>query len=751
VLNGVPYGRIKINFAMMGYEPKEIEKDVSATSKDIFVEIELKNIDVEVEGITISAESFKQKINSRIISTAAIRQTTQELQDVAVIAESDVFRSLQMQPGVKPISDFSSGLYVRGGSTDQNLILMDGIDVYNPSHFGGVFSTFNTDAIKNVELIKGGYPAKFGGRLSSVLNIANKDGNRKQFKGVARLSLLSSSMTVESPWKIGKQKGSFMASFRRTYLDLIKKMTKLKLPDYYFYDGHAKVNWDLTSHDKITTSTYFGKDALTLNSSSKVKLSWGNETFSSQWTHIFKPELFSHFTVAGSHFYSKLNYATSSDEFFDRKNNILDGTIKGGFTYTPVDEHVIDFGAEIKLNNMKFETISNMDVDQNKLPKIEVDAHIASAYIQDSWKVGDFWTIQPGLRAAMCKSKNKGKAGKEKTYFRLSPRFSIRRELTETSNVYFTYGRYYQYLSLLSQGEFSAFDLWFPIDKDVPPGKSDHFILGYKTELFGEWGLDIEGYYKDMDNLVEYRQEADYEWDNQTNTLKDMLNLGHGYSYGADILLRNQWNDFSGFIGYSYGVTKKKINSTNVDLETGEEQYYFPKYDKTHTINVVEKYSMRNLMNLDGDKDLTIGMNYTFATGQPFAKLEQIYMYNGDFNQIYGYKDSGRLPNYSRFDLSITYKKEYKNLTLEPYLQIFILARFLQKFASQEEMGLDQAVHFFGKEDVEDFKIVTRIVDKVGEAKEFSDNLVKVLKDVQPKNEDEINKLIDEVISKGNN
>jgi hypothetical protein len=173
-----------------------------------------------------------------------------------------------------------------------------------------------------------------------------------------------------------------------------------------------------------------------------------------------------------------------------------------------------------------------------------------------------------------------------------------------------------------------------------------------------------------MKNLVEYREETDYEWNNQTGTLGDVLNLGDGYAYGADLLIRNEWNNFSGFVGYSYGITKKKIESTNIDPETGEEQYYYPKYDKTHTINIVEKYSMRDLFNLDGDKDLFLGVNYTFATGQPFSKLEHIYLDNSNLSFIYGYKDSGRLPNYSRCDLSLTYRREYKHLSIEPYLQI---------------------------------------------------------------------------------
>ncbi|MFO7659770.1 MAG: TonB-dependent receptor, partial [Candidatus Cloacimonadaceae bacterium] len=248
-----------VSFARVTHTFRIVKAD-----EDVFFDIQLEKASVEMEKVTVTAsQSGKNEVNTPHIKVSTITQTTEDILNTVSVAEADVFRSILTLPGVTPVSDFSSGLYVRGGSPDQNLILIDDIDVYNPNHFGGVFSTFNTDAVESVELIKGGYPAKYGGRLSSVLDVTNRQGNRKHHQGVARLSLISASATLEGPWKLGSEKGSYMGSFRRTYLDIMKKA--FDLPDYYFYDGHWKLNWDLNKKDKVSASMYFGKDNLDLD------------------------------------------------------------------------------------------------------------------------------------------------------------------------------------------------------------------------------------------------------------------------------------------------------------------------------------------------------------------------------------------------------------------------------------------------------------------------------------------------------
>jgi len=294
VINDIPLGEIEIRISHINYKPVTLHRNIKDNLDDTFIRIELDKRAFLMESVTVTEDRYRKQINSREIVASNIVQTTDELLDIPQIADADVFRAIQVLPGVSSISDFSSGLYIRGGSPDQNLILLDETDVYNPSHFGGIFSTFNTDAIASVELMKGGFPARFGGRLSSVMNVSNLDGNRKGHQGVARSSFISSSATIQGPWQIQNQSGSYMASFRRTYLELYKQFMP-SLPDYYFYDGHIKLNWDVTEKDKLQTSFYFGKDALGMEMGFDALLDWGNETITTKWVHVFSPQLISNF------------------------------------------------------------------------------------------------------------------------------------------------------------------------------------------------------------------------------------------------------------------------------------------------------------------------------------------------------------------------------------------------------------------------------------------------------------------------
>jgi outer membrane receptor protein involved in Fe transport len=673
ILNGVPTGKVEVSARKIGYKRFSTTIDITDMKQQIPLSVELEEQAVVLESIKVVGKQEQHEINTREIQVSSLSLRTEELKEIVSFAEADVFHSLMALPGVTPISDFSSGLYVRGGSADQNLILIDGIDVYNPSHFGGLFSTFNTDAVKDVELIKGGFPAMYGGRLSSVLDVTNKDGNRKSFAGVARLSAISSSATVEGPWSIGSQSGSAMASFRRTYLELVKGLIDLDL-DCYFYDGHAKVNWDYSPRDKFSLSTYFGKDQLEMSAGMDMDISWGNETFSSQWTHLFNSQLFSHFLVAGSHFNSTMLGDSDSGEYFKRFNDIYDITVKGSMTWQPVEEHKIEYGFDVKNYDITYKMETNTNVDSSTLPDIDVCSSNNALYIQDSWDLDTFWTLQPGLRFTFNHTTSLYLPNNPKAdYTRVDPRVSLRRKLSPTSNVYVSYGRYYQYLSQLSADEASPMDLWFPIDKSVKPGRADHYIAGYKAEWFGQLGIELEGYYKDYKNLQEYRMETEYEYDN-TQPMASVLNFGSGFAYGMDLLVRNDWNGMSGFTGYSYGITKRKMAGTNLDPVTNDPQCYFPKYDRTHQININEtyKYSEYTGKRVWGS-NLSVNMSYSYMTGQPTSKPEEVY-YDGENMQFfYSYRDRDRLPAYSRFDVSVNMKWALKHCTVEPYLQVINL------------------------------------------------------------------------------
>ncbi len=671
VINVSQPGTYTLMANLISYENWKQQVTITSSNENLLVDIMLPKSGIEMSTVIVTGDANGQAVDSPQIKVSLIRQTTEDIHNVVSVAEADVFRSLLTLPGVTPISDFSAGLYVRGGSPDQNLILLDDIDVYNPNHFGGVFSTFNSDAVGSVELLKGGFPAQFGGRLSSVLDVTNRQGNRNYHQGVARLSAISSSATLEGPWKIGNQSGSYMASYRRTYLELIKEFYD-ELPDYYFYDGHAKVNWDLDTKNKLSVSTYFGKDLLSFDFGAKLNLDWGNRTFSTQWVHLFNPTLFSHFIVAGSEFRSNFVMLNDdSDGYFARKNGINDITLKGMLSWNPNNKHQVDFGYEIKHNDTWLKMDTNFQYDVNALPDVNVSSLTTAAYIQDVWDVDELWTIQPGLRYSWYKTLDINLPSiPEASYMNLEPRLSIRRKLDIAESVFINYGRYYQYLTLMSPGMSSPFDMWFPLDGSLKPGSSDHYTFGYTRDLAEGLGFDMEFYYKDYKNILEFNEATGFDWDNENGTLADTFHTGRGYSFGADFMLRTDWYGLEGFVGYSISKTRRKMNGMNLDPETGEGVYYYPRYDRTHQINVVETF---NVTQATGRQvlgaDFKIGLNFSYSTGQPTSRPERIFFDGNDFQLIYSYSDRERLPNYMRLDLSTKYEYFKSWGSIEPYIE----------------------------------------------------------------------------------
>jgi len=672
VLNIREPGTYTLVANLISYETWTQKFTIKSADDNINLDIAMVKSGIQLNKVVVTGSSPDDKLDDTPqIKVSLIRQTTEDIQNTVSVAEADVFRAVLSLPGVTPISDFSAGLYVRGGSPDQNLILLDDIDVYNPSHFGGIFSTFNTDAVGMVELIKGGYPAQYGGRLSSVLDVTNRQGNRNYHQGVARLSLIASSATLEGPWKIGNQSGSYMGSFRRTYVDIIKEIYE-DLPDYYFYDGHAKLNWDINNSNKLSTSTYFGKDKLSFDFGALLNMDWGNRTLTTQWTHIFNPQLFAHFILAGSEFTSNFSQVSKdSDNRFDRKNGINDATVKAIMSWKPTNEHQVDFGFEAKHNQTWLKMETNYQYDTNALPDVDVSSLTTAAYVQDIWDVNELWTLQPGLRASQYRTtKNNLNGSPDASYFNLEPRVSIRRKLDIAESMFINYGRYYQYLTLMSDGMSSPFDMWFPLDGSLKPGRSDHYTFGYKNDLSKYFGFDFEVYYKDYKNLLEFNIETGFDWDNENGTLADTFYQGVGHSYGADFLLRTDWMGLEGFLGYSISKTRRKMNGMNIDPETGESIFYYPKYDRTHQINLVETMKVTELTGKQVlGADFKIGINFTYTTGQPNSKPERVFFDGEDFALIQSYSDYERLPYYMRLDISTKYEYIKSWGSIEPYVE----------------------------------------------------------------------------------
>lgn len=706
VITDLKGGNFTLVISHVSFNVKEIEISIKHIREDVYVKAELISRAIAMEEITVSANADRENVNTREIVVSQISRNTKQLLDVVQLAEPDVFRSIITLPGVTPIADFSAGMYIRGGSPDQNQILLDDIDVYNPSHFGGLFSTFNTDAVESVDLMKGGFPAKYGGRMSSVLDVRNRDGNRKHHQGVARLSLISLSTTLEGPWKLGSETGSYMGSFRRSYLDAMRKVIT-SIPEYYFYDGHAKVNWDMGKKDRLMISSYFGYDKLKLDVGSDFILGWGNNTFTTQWVHIFTPQLFSHFVVAGSHFESSMTIDDSENKF-KRYNSIDDLSIKAMMSYKPNNYHLLEYGVETKYNIIEFKNETSMDVAENKIPKIEAKSLTTDFYIQDSWIINPFWTFQPGIRVTNYTTLDVNlESSPSAHYWKLSPRASLRRKLSVDSNVFVSYGRYYQFLTLISPGMSTPLDVWFPIDNSVKPGLADHYIFGYKHEISEGLGIDIELYYKDMDNLVEYKWETEHEWNNDTMTLKDVFHIGKGDAKGIEFLLRTDKWGWAGFLGYSYAMTRKKMNGININPDTNKPEYFFPKYDRSHQLNIVQTY---NLTEQTGKQlwggDLLFGVTYAYATGQPTPVPEKVYYTNDHINFLYSYYDRERLPAYSRLDLSFKMQWHKQSYTIEPYIQVINVTNNKNVFSRNYYVEFDDGVMELKYKDTTQFPLI---------------------------------------------
>lgn len=670
VLNLNQTGSFTLDFSLIAHSKANIAFVVSSLEDNITVNAQLNASAVELSKVVVTATA-EANAEGPVIRASTIHRGQADIQSVVSPVEADVFRAVLTLPGVAPISDFSSGLYVRGGSPDQNLILLDEIDVYNPNHFGGIFSTFNTDAVENINLIKGGYPAKFGGRLSSVLEVDNRHGNRIHPQGVARLSLISSSATLEGPWRIGRQRGSYMASIRRTYVELLQQLVD-GIPDYYFYDGQVKLNWDLDNRNKLSLSAYFGRDDLAFDLGSVLNLDWGNKTFTAKWLHIFNPRLFSQFIFAGSEFRSNfIQTSTDGDTASERFNGIQDLSIKGVLSWKPSNRHELESGWDLKWNDTWLKQESSFQINPNSLPDIRVSSFTSALFIQDTWSLNELWTLQPGLRAAWYQSLHTRPGHiPSASFINLEPRLSLKRNLDVGESVYANFGIYHQYLTLMTMEISTPLDIWFPLDGSLEPGRSLHYILGYQRDFNRYFSWDLELYYKTYANILQYNYASDYTWNNETGTLSDTFHVGTGFTYGADLMLRNDWKGLQGFVGYTLSQTKRKLEGVNLDPVNGAAQPFYPRYDRSHSISLVQTYNLSQNTGVQVlGADLKLGLNLAYNSGQPSEIPERIYFDGDNFQLIYSYQDRVRLPAYVRLDLSTKYEWITSWGSIEPYLE----------------------------------------------------------------------------------
>lgn len=626
-------GTVTVVATYIGYRRFEREVDVD-TAGALRLDIALQPVGLSLGELVVESEAEEEELKN--IGTVQVK--TQLINRVPSVFESDVFRALQLLPGVKAASDYSSGLYIRGGSPDQTLILLDGTTVYNPSHFFGFFSTFNPDAIKDVRLYKGGYPAEFGGRLGSVLTVYNRDGNRNEFGGTASLGMLASRLSMDGPLP----KGSWMVAARRSTLEpllAILRQTEDNIPTgFHFFDFNGKVSHHPDDDNRLSLAFYAGNDNLTFpfSDDASIRLNYGNQTLSSKWTHIFSDRLFGNFTVTGSRYFNFPSFEVATTPY-ERNNNIYDFSVKGDLEYLPSGRHEWSAGFWSGIMTLKVrDTFDGEDTFSSR-----IQSTYSSLYLQDIWKITDRWDLTGGLRL---------NGFSEGGYHRLEPRLSTEFRPVSEIRLQAAYGRYNQFLTLISNEAFTGFDTWLTTDSGVPPAYGDQFVLGVKTAPWEGYGVDVELYYRTMRDLFELDpflpDAAGLEY-------ADLFRFGRGYAYGVELFLERQVGRLTGFAGYTWSVTARRFPGYNEPLaEPGPARYYPPKYDRRHDLNLVLSYRFSRRWSASTVFNYATGQAYTRPLGRTIA-LSFPTSSNEYHQLVVGRVNASRLPPYHRLDLGV--------------------------------------------------------------------------------------------------
>jgi hypothetical protein len=646
-------GRYKLRVKSLGY--RTIDSSITIGSRDAKLDIALDQEDVRGQEVVVEADRDASPTRS-ISSITVPAEIVQQLPSLG--GEQDLFRVLQLLPGVKAASEVSSGLYVRGGSPDQNLNLLDGVIVYNPSHLGGFLSTFNADALSDIRLIKGAFPAEYGGRLSSVLDITMKEGSKEKLGGTAGIGLITSRITLEGPLS---DKSTFMLSGRRMYLDAIVWLADIlkkddpnnnyEIPNYYFYDLKGKTNYIFGDNDRVYLSGYFGRDVflfpLSEDNTVSSDVSWGNSTANLRWTHIFSPELFTNFSGIFTRYdFNALVEDTDTNyEGGDYKSisGITDLMIRGEAQYFPSEEHTIKTGLE--LTNHRFRADATADfgefgkIDQNPTIHRSLDL---SLYAQDEWKYGANWAGNFGARLYWFEQGN---------YFRVEPRLSLSYAFDDNLKAKAAFSMGNQFLHMVVRNDIALpTDVWFPSTETVKPGEATQYVLGMESYLFDkEYIFSAEAYYKSMNNLYEYKDTATLSL---SVPLEGSFARGKGEAYGFELFLNKRIGSFTGWLGYTLSWTRRTFD----ELNRGKP--FYPRYDRRHDISAVLTYRIGDTWEFSASWVYGTGQAYTVPSGQyefPYNDIEeQGFVFGRNDELDYTERNGYRIPAFHKLDLNFT-------------------------------------------------------------------------------------------------
>lgn len=652
-ISDVPPGAYTLVASYLGYRKQAIPVTVRA-GQTVTLTIELLPEAVQVGEVTIEGQ---RRADEREISVSRVNIPAAQLSQIRIGGESDIFRSLQFLPGILASSQISSGLYIRGGSPDQTLVLLDGSTVYNPSHLFGFFSTFNPDAIKDVDLIKGGYPAEYGGRMSAVLDLVQKDGNRHQTEGLASLGLISSRLSVHGP--IGD--GSWFVGGRRTYIDLITNALETEsdpLPDYYFYDVNAKISQSLGPSDRVFASGFLSRDNLTMDSRSGFagELGIDNRAANARWTHLFSDNIFSTFNLSWSRYMNGFT-ADASGFTTEVENGIQDYTLKGNVEWFAGNDLTVKAGLEASHYIFTFginftgepNEKSEKGTNEGGVVNLEVPDEAYSAFAQANYRITPVFSVQTGLRANRYAMRNL-------TTF--DPRIALRYQLDADVAVKAAWGLYHQYFRLASMPDFSFFDTWFPTDSTVDPGQATHYVLGIETSPLPDLDLNVDCYYKSLRHVAEYDLYV-----TQARTVRELFLDGRGESFGFEIFAQKKVGRFTGWIGYALGFTSSQFPEVN------EGRWFRPRWDRRHDAKIVAQYRLTDRWDIGATFSFQSGQSYTGMTSRTESRMPGDNV--GRAITFPAERYGLRLPPSHQLNLNVNYNSTLFDLPMRLLIDIF--------------------------------------------------------------------------------
>ncbi|MDB4125699.1 TonB-dependent receptor [Candidatus Marinimicrobia bacterium] len=626
----IPNSMIEMNIQYLGYNL--IIKKIEINNNVINQDFELERSNIELDETEITGE---QETRQTATPYSSIKITQAQLSSLPTLAEADIFRTLQSLPGIMQLSEFSTGLVIRGGNTDQNLILLDGITVYNPSHLGGLFSNFIVDAVKEANLTKGGFNAEYGGRLSAVLDVVSREGNRNKFSMKSSISLLSAKTTLEGPF----YKGAWLVSGRRTYFDKVFEAVDINVPPYYFYDVQGHIFTDLTYKDRLSISFYEGVDDFEFGDLG-LSGDWGNETISLKYRRLFNEKLIGNFLVAKSKFF--VNFGLGGESGINENDFIDDISFSGDFAYYLNNNLTIKTGYQYKDLGFSYQTSFDQDTLFSSLNKPKE----LNVYTQAKFIINDKLILEPGLRINYYDNNDKN--------FYPNGRFGLKYIINTDEFINLSLGNYNQFMYTF-QDDFNPpiIDAWVAIDNSVKAGGAEHFVLGYE-KYKNNYKFQIEGYYKNIYNMLTFEDtRASTDGEISSENLSDILFSSNGNAAGLEFFIQKLKGDLTGWLSYTLSYATKEIDG----------KIYYTNWDRTHVANYLGNYKLSNAPIADFIpflKKWEFNWKFTYQSGQAYTPILGYYLEDISespetiWRTIPGGRNSERYPAYHRLDLGMT-------------------------------------------------------------------------------------------------